>query len=310
VRPAHQRSGQSSAENQETKRRAFAREASANTCCRWKPFTGVIWLALLFCAACKADARAASIWPPSDFEIIVEELELDGAEARVMRRFRAGPDGLVTYGTSTQSVVDPETHTLLPVFDRLSVYRLVKESIRALARRLVRAGIAELDRIQGERGVEEGPGLAMTWQAFGRRHVVTARGRLHGPMAEIMALVVAHLPPGENFGLPGLAQRPVVPVLRGVPAPREDAAGALEAHERMLAERKEWEREQSIARPEDQAWLLDAFALACHLSRRNRAEALLQRWSDATAAQRTANTFPDEEPRLRPEVLQRMLPAP
>jgi len=268
----------------------------------------VVWLALLFGSACKSDAPAPSIWPPSDFEILVEELQLDGAEARVQRRFRAvtldapasgGPEGLVTYGTSTKSVVDPETHTLLPVFERLSVYRLVPTSIRALARRLDRAGIAELERIQGERGVEEGPGLAMTWQAFGSRHVVTARGRLHGPMAEIMALVAAHLPPGEHFGLPGIAERPVVPVLVGVPAPREDAAGALEAHERMLAKR-----------PEDQPWLLDAFALACHLSRRNSAEALLQRWSDATAAQRMASPFPDEEPRLRPEVLQRMLPAP
>ena len=263
------------------------------------PFACFVWVALLSCSACKSDERARSIWPPSDLEILVEELEIDGAEARVMRRFRAGPDGLVTYGTSSQSVVDQETHTLLPVFDRLCVYRLVPTSIRALARRLDRAGIAELERIQGERGVEEGTGLAMTWQAFGRRHVVTARGRLHGPMAEIMALIAAHLPPGENFGLPGLAERPVVPVLVGVPAPRDDAAGALEAHERMLVER-----------PEDQAWLLDAFALACHLSRRDSAEELLQRWSDATVAQRTAGMFPDEEPRLRPEVLQRMLPAP
>ncbi|HEU4419922.1 MAG TPA: hypothetical protein VFT55_13400 [Planctomycetota bacterium] len=272
------------------------------------PVACVIWFALLVGSACKSDERARSIWPPSDLEILVEELELDGAEARVLRRFRAvvlespaepGPDGLAAYGTSSHSVVDPETRTLLPVFDRLSVYRLVPTSIRALARRLDRAGIAELEHIQGERGVEEGTGLAMTWQAFGRRHVLTARGRLHGPMAEIMALVAAHLPPGENFGLPGLAQRPVVPVLVGVPPPREGAAGALEAHERMLVER-----------PEDQAWLLDAFALACHLSRRTSAEALLQRWSDATAPQRLANTFPDEEPRLRPEVLQRMLPAP
>jgi len=300
VRPAHQRSGQSSAENPETKRRVFARGANASTNQSEVSRTVrcVVWLAVLVGSACKSGALAESIWPPSDFEILVEELELNGTEARVMRRFRAGPDGLVTYGTSKKSVVDPETHTLLPVFDRLCVYRLVKESIRALARRLDRARIAELERIQGERGVEEGPGLAMTWQAFGRRHVVTARGRLHGPMAELMALVAAHLPPGETFGLPGLAERPVVPVLVGVPAPREDAAGALEAHERMLAER-----------PEDEVWLLDAFALACHLSRRNSAEALLQRWCDATAAERMTNTPPEEEPRLQPEVLQRMLPA-
>ncbi|HEX6809988.1 MAG TPA: hypothetical protein VF384_00070 [Planctomycetota bacterium] len=284
MRTAHQRSGQSSRALAK-QGRTFARSSSA------------IWLALTLAAsACKSDARAKSIWPPADLEILVEELQVDGAEARVLRRFRAGADGLVAYGTSSRSVEDPETHTLLPVFDRLSVYRLVPESIRALARKLDKAGIAELDRVQGERGVEEGTSLAMEWQAFGRRHVVTARGRLHGPMAEIMALVGAHLPPGEGFGLPGLADRPVVPVLRGVPAPRLDAAAAFEAHERMLAER-----------PEDEGWLLDAFALACHLEKRSNAEALLQRWSDLTAAERTA-PFPEEESRLAPAVLQRMLP--
>jgi hypothetical protein len=255
-------------------------------------------LLLVAVSACASDALPDSLWPPSDFEIQIEEVRLDGAEARVVRRFRAVANGLVTYGTSSKSVADRETSTLLPVFDRLSVYRLVPTSIRALSRRLYRCGCGELERIQGERGVTDGPSLALTWKAFGQRHVVTARGRLHGPMAEIMAVVAAHLPPGESFGLPGLAERPVVPVLRGVPLPGVDAPGALRVHEDLLR-----------AHPEDEGWLLDAFALACDLAQRDHAIDLLARWSGVVGALRPPGAFPEEEPRLVPAVLERMLPA-
>ncbi len=259
----------------------------------------VLGLALLFGAsACTTESLADSIWPPSDFEILVEEVHMEGSEPRVVRRFRASADGVVAYGTSSISVVDQETRTLLPVFDRLSVYRLVPTSIRALARRLDRCGVGEMDRIQGERGAEDGVSIALAWQAFGKRRLVTARGRVHGAMAECMAVVAAHLPPGEGFGLPGLAERVVVPVLRGVPRPEADAAGALQAHQELLGKHRE-----------NQGWLLDAFALACHLAQRESAEVLLRRWTDVMAAQHPPSTFLEDEPRLMPAVLQRMLPA-
>lgn len=249
--------------------------------------------------ACQSEPLAESIWPPSDFEIQIEEVQLVGSEARVVRRFRAGADGLVAYGTSANAIVDPVTRTLLPVFDRLSVYRLVPMSMRALVRRLDDFGIGQLDRVQGERGAVDGPSLALSWHAFGRGHVITARGRVHGAMAEILALIAAHLPPGEGFALPGLADRLVVPVLRGVPEPRTDAAGSLAALAEML-----------IERPDDSTVMLDAFALACHLIRRDKAEEMLRRWTVVMDKQRPPDMFPEEEPRLVPAVLQRMLPAP
>ncbi|MEO6593602.1 MAG: hypothetical protein ABIP94_02490 [Planctomycetota bacterium] len=240
------------------------------------------------------------MWPPDDFELIIEEIHVDDGAARVVRRFRAGSDGVVAYATSSSSVVDAESATLLPVFDRLAVYQLVPTSIRALARRLDQAGIADLERVQGERSATDGPSLAVVWHAFGRRQVITARGRVHGAMAEILAVVAAHLPPGETFGLPGEAERPVVPVLRGVPVPVSDAIGALRAHQDLLA-----------LHPDDRALMLDAFALACQLARRDTAEGLLRRWTEATADQRRQQEmFPEGEPRLTPEVLQRLLPAP
>lgn len=254
---------------------------------------------LLFTAAgCSSTALADSIWPPADFEFAVEEVRIENGTANVVRRFRAGADGIVAYGTSSRAVVDAASGTALPVFERLSVYQLVPTSIRALARRVDRCGILELDRVQGERGVTEGPSLVVAWQAFGQRQVITARGRVHGAMADVLAIVRAHLPEGEAFELPALAERPVVPVLRGVPEPRGDAAGSLQAHRELIA-----------LRPEDRMLLLDAFALACDLGRRSTAEELLTRWLTLTADERRLQElFPEGEPRLTAALLERLLP--
>lgn len=254
----------------------------------------LLWSAV----GCTSNALPESIWPPQDFELVVEEVHVESGAAHVVRRFRAQADGVVTYATSSRAVVDATTGTALPVFERLSVYRLVPTSIRALARRIDRCGILELDRVQGERGVVDGPSLVLSWQAFGSRRVITARGRVHGAMAQVLAIVMEHLPAGEAFDLPELAQRTVVPVLRGVPVPRSDAAGALSAHRELLADR-----------PEDRALLLDGFALACDLGRRSVAEELLAKWVQITAAERRQQEqFPEGEPRLTAAVLERLLP--
>jgi len=255
-------------------------------------------LLLLHAAGCTGNALPDSIWPPVDFELTVEEVHVENGTANVVRRFRARADGVVSYATSSRAVVDAATGTALPVFERLSVYELVPTSIRALARRIDRCGILELDRVQGERGVVDGPSLVLSWQAFDRRQVITARGRVHGAMAQVLAIVAEHLPVGEAFGLPELNDRPVVPVLRGVPEPVADAAGALTAHRQLLARR-----------PEDRTLLLDAFALACDLGRRSTAEEFLAQWLTLTATERRQqDMFPEQEPRLTAALLERLLP--
>jgi hypothetical protein len=239
------------------------------------------------------------MWPPENFEIRVEEVHIGADGPRVVKRFRALANGVVTYATSTRSLVDPESKTQLPVFDRMCAYRLVPTSIRALARRIHRSGVLDLDTRQGERGMPATSYLVLAWQGMDRSAAITATGRVHGPMADILSIVMAHMPEGEVFDLPGLADRPVVPVLRGVPAPRMDGIGALVAHTSLLAER-----------PEDRTLLEDAFALACRLGHGSEARNLLQRWTAATADERRLQeTFPEGEAILTPVVLQRFLPA-
>lgn len=259
----------------------------------------VAWAAAALCfVACASNEPVPSIWPPPDFSCQVEEVQLRDGVLHVVRRVRFEASGVVVYGTSQRSLVDPATATALPVFDRLTVYELVPSCMRALARRIDRLGITKLDAAQGQRGATDEAALVMRWRAFGSEKVLTARGRVHGPMAEILAVVIAHLPPGERLALPGTMDRVVVPVLRGVPEPAVDAGGALLAHEALLTRHGE-----------DAAWLLDAYALACALGQREVALGLLRRWGEHEALRRPVGSFPDA-PRegLTAEILRRLLP--
>lgn len=272
-----------------------AHQRSRQSCAALAPFLAAAL------AGCAASDPPPSIWPPADFRCEVEEVALRDGALHVVRRVRFDASGVVVYGTSSRSLIDPETNTALPVFDRLAVYQLVPYCLRMFARRLEQRGITTLDTVQGERGVSDQSGVALRWRAFGSERVLTARGRVHGTMADILALVDAHLPSGERFGLADEGERPIVAVLRDVPSPALDARGALQAHQDLLT-----------AHGEDAQWLLDAFSLACAASARADAEALLARWSALAAARqatRRSTPFPDENLEgLTTEILRRLLP--
>lgn len=257
---------------------------------------GALLVAATVLAACSEPDLQPSIWPPPDFACQVEEMALRDGRAEVLRRLRIEATGVVVYGTSSRSLGDPEQAIALPVFDRLAVYELVPDCLRALARRLDRLGITTLDEVQGERGGFADNGLALRWRAFGVERVITARGRIHGPLAEILVVVNAHLPAGERWiALP--ADRIVVPVLRGVPSPLHDSRGALQAHEALLARHGE-----------DRGWLLDAYALACSLGDRRSAEALLARWDRVESLRALFRGADDEGEAASSAILQRLLP--
>lgn len=257
--------------------------------------TALILLAVGGSGGCLQSGLAPSIWPPEDFRLTVEELHFEGSLAHVTRRLVVDHDGLVVYGTSARPLVDPTTGTSLPVFDRLAIYELVPICVRALARRIDRLGVMAIDSQPGEADAVADGGVVVVWQAFGSRRVLPVRGRVRGPLAEIMAVVGAHLPPGETFDVE--LNRPIVPVLRGVPEPRADASGALAALDDLAQQRAS-----------DAELLLDGFALACSLGRRDEAERLLAKWTELTAPERTGSGAFRDGPRLGPELLGQFLP--
>jgi len=216
---------------------------------------------------CTTRQNANTIWPPADFELQVEEIRTGPNAFVPERRFRVHANGLAVYSAAPETLVDEESGTVLPVWSRLAVYRLVEPCTRALARRVHRAGILELEPEQGRRGEDSDVGVQLRWQAFDNVKVVYSRGRVRGDMSMILAIVAAHLPPGERFRTPGVAERGIGSVLRGVPEPAADKAGAFRAMEQLLSEQ-----------PNDAELVLDAFVLACSAGRRADAERLLARW--------------------------------
>lgn len=239
------------------------------------------------------------MWPPADFEFHAEQLALGLDGMQVQRRLRVYADGVVVYGTATESLrgrVDPTAGptVALPVFERMSVYRLVPGSLRAFARRLDRLGIATMAPRQGDSLSPECSIVLLRWRAFGAENRILVQGGVGGPVAELLAAISAHLPVGERFET-GNGSKQLAAVLRGVPEPLADRAAALQVHESLC--------EAHV----DEQLLVDAFTLACVSGDRSRAQRLLARYS-ALPRSTAPGAVESAEPRLDARFLQRFLP--
>ncbi|MFO1077082.1 MAG: hypothetical protein U1E73_05070 [Planctomycetota bacterium] len=257
----------------------------------WQTCAGIALSALGF--GCTTAPEPESVWPPADFRVSLQEFAIDTRDMRVERAFRVRADGLAVFATISDEIVDTVSGARLPVPGRMCIYRLVPTCTRALARRLYRSGLLDVDAHQGEED-EALVGTRLAWTAFANDKVVTSRGRAHGAVAEALAILVAHMPAGETLATPGVEERNVPAVVRGAPAPIDDPAAALVALLDLVD-----------GSPKDRELVLDAFALACSLGRREVASAMLELWTQA--APPAANDAA-EGPRLTPEILGRMLP--
>lgn len=260
-------------------------------------------LALLLASACVSDEPPPSIWPPEGFTFAAEEVVQEGDRVETRRKFRLTEDGTVVYGLSSRPVVATanESVVALPVYERLSIYKLVPSAVRGFARRLHKLGFLTLDDVIGDPRAASAakplPIVVLKWSSVHGEKRVTLRGGSRGTPAELLRAVASLLPDGEQF--PGIeaGDRAPVSVLRGVPAPRTNVLDALAAHEVLLGEVGE-----------DPDLLLDTFALACRTASRQVAEDLLARWLQAAPA-RARSGFDDQAGTTIEPYLRQMLPA-
>jgi hypothetical protein len=261
----------------------------------WSAATGsLLALPLVLLAACGATGVPASQWPPADFELSVAEQEPLVSAAAGIRCFRVRADGLVVYGTAAHQLGGEHPGPGVPVLSRMAIYELVPECTRSLAMFLERSRIREQDPTQGRAAEGDGGCVVVRFHAFGATTEVSLHGRVHGAMAGILGLVNAHLPAGEAFAAAGAEERSRPSLLRSVPAPVDDAAGALAAVESLLAQS-----------PGDRFLLQQAFALACYLQRRPQAEQWWARWSEAENSVAEV----DRSAAWRPDLLGTLMPA-
>jgi hypothetical protein len=234
-------------------------------------------LLLVGLAGCRTNRPATSIWPPSDFELCVEDLQTKDGVAAVRRRFRVWADGTVVYGRSKEPLTAPGGGVALPVFTEVSSWRMLPEITRQLARKMHKRGILDLEPLQGDQRETGGVALRVRYRAFGQERLAVASGRIHGAMVRLLHGVNAYLPPGETFEMLGMAGDRDPQTQRGIPAAVDDLPGALQFHEEVLA-----------GRSDDRELLLDTFALACKAGRRELASELLTRYRTMTAGEQAA----------------------
>lgn len=207
-------------------------------------------------------------WPPPDFRLDVEVYRAPRDRAMVSRRLQVWPDGFSLYRLGGEPLHDTESGLILQVYQSVSAYQMRPEAVRFLSRKVWRRseGIGRLDPGEVPPGELE-ERLRFQCRAFGATRSAVALGRAYGGLVGVIEAVNQYVPVGEEFRLPGVTVVAGENVLMEVPRPRSDLAGSLSFH-LQLVERF----------PGDAALVRDAFALACRLGDRSRAEDLLARY--------------------------------
>ena len=254
-------------------------------------------------AGCTTEELAPTIWPPADFRIEYEErAERDGRFVPV-RRFTVDAQGLAIYATATSVVVDPQPAAdgagaalALPVYGRVCAYQLVPECTRALARKLSRLGIGTLDSGAADRRDGAAPAARLRWRAFADSRTIDIATDVEWALGEIVHLLAAHLPPGEQALVGCDPARKIEPVLQAVPAPT------------IAADAIDFWRQRAVAEPDDDALWAAAFACAVQagggsgdLTSGRLANDVLQSWRASRQGRPLAPPWSDE-------ALQRMVP--
>lgn len=215
--------------------------------------------ALLVCLAllpggCLGGARAEGRWPPADFHLWLEQQERIGGVLRPVRQAEVYADGLVVLREAA-AWLDTEAGggLSLPVFRSLCVYRMHPRSVRSLSRELHQLPVLRLEQppvpLAGQRIDET---LRMRLVYLDNHLDLLCQNRSYGLFNSCLRLCNSFLPPGHGFRMQDMAGIPLESRVQDVPLPKEDLAGSLAEHQRLLEQR-----------PEDLELRRVVFALAC-----------------------------------------------
>jgi hypothetical protein len=144
----------------------------------------------------------------------------------------------------------------LPIYCRMSAYKMAPESIRWLSRQLKAASALELKAPVGNDRGGQGPQLSFRLTYFEHEINIAVKGRVYGLMYHVLRIVNSYMPPGHGFSMPEMAKEQDMPEpdhLQKIPPVADSLAGSLSFHRHQLMR----------AHPRDAALVKDTFALAC-----------------------------------------------
>lgn len=236
---------------------------------------------LVWPVACFDAPETRSLYPSADFQLDLEYRVVDDTGAQVKRRASIDAKGLVIVREADTSLRSPDGALVLPVFQRLCVYRLHARSIRSLSQWLARENVKDL-----KSPLEPTPQVGKVevvefGLVYSKNKVqLTVRGQMFGQLRQVLRLTNSFLPEGAGFPNGDLAADRLETRVQDVPPLLNSKAEVLAYHRQrpslgMSARR--WQR-----------WQGDTFALACASSAWDVARGVLAGMSDLTETTRDA----------------------
>ncbi len=218
-------------------------------------------------AGCLARRPKDTIWPPEDYFLDVHVVR-DGRERQ---RVRVWAGGVVAYAEATAWLADPVVAgATLPVYSRLSVYRLHPRSVRQLARAIERAGLYDLDEVEPGVPVAAAGAARMVarWQLFASRGTASAEEG-NGAVVRAVRVLNGYLPSGHLLSIPRMGGESEPRRVSRTPAPADSVDQALALHEDLVE-----------LQPADAALREHTLALALAAAGSAGADALLEQWQE------------------------------
>lgn len=217
-------------------------------------------LAAVLCSllvACLTDRTiVTSEFPPKGFYLEVRTTVTTADGLQETQRFQVWEQGMSVYREANKSLVVPGPDSLvLPLFRKVSAYRMAPESTRTLSRMVYRSGFFEMQALAV---VPEPRGTVIS--VFCREWTereVQVHGQLYGQIARVLHVINSFLPEGHRFEPPLMTGEQEPPHLAAVPELGDSWEQSLLFHKDLVE-----------MFPDDVGLLVDAFALAFDLGDR------------------------------------------
>lgn len=215
----------------------------------------IVWLALAVAAlvSCQGAQRKRSLWPPDDFEVDLKYTVITNGRTQVRKHARIFADGLVVYREADTSIRSADGKIELPIYRRVSAYRMDWKSIRMLVRDLHEDAAKDLGAQLSVPSTDEKTrriGLRLIYMA--NVVDVVAENQMVGLMNSVVRVINARLPKEHPITMPNMLGKVLEHRLQDVPPVTDSVVGAKRFHETWLGDNKD-----------DAAILRDTFALAC-----------------------------------------------
>lgn len=246
----------------------------------WTPaLAGVLCSLLVACLTNRTNVT--SEFPPKGFYLEVRTTVTTADGLQETQRFQVWEEGMSVYREADGSLDVPGPDPLrLPLFRRVSAYRMAPQSTRALARMVYRSGFFEMPAIGGD-PEPRGPVISVFCRQWIEKEV-QAHGQLYGQIARVLHVINSFLPEGKRFELPLMTGEREMAHLAAVPVLGDSSEQSLLFHKDLVE-----------MFPDDVGLLLDAFALAYVLEDREYALQALARIEALPGSGGDGRIFPE-----------------